>query len=225
MRKLLGALLLMFACGSAQADVMIGDPFSGTFSIDTTTPLVTASPTLFGYELPSSIPGQLFAPIGNITLTFSNHTISTPVIVVEDFLASNGKWVWFLEAASFTSPSPAVNIALSGDTPSTSILPLNFDLYQPNDLFSQYLDGINLRTGDVSDGGHMVDLAGQISALSQTSDGHFSFSGKFVSIDTVEPPEPGVPEPSTWAMMILGFARVGFMAYRRRNQAATTLAI
>ena len=29
-----------------------------------------------------------------------------------------------------------------------------------------------------------------------------------------------VPEPSTWAMMILGFAGVGFMAYRRRNQTA-----
>jgi hypothetical protein len=29
-----------------------------------------------------------------------------------------------------------------------------------------------------------------------------------------------VPEPSTWAMMILGFAGVGFMAYRRRNSTA-----
>jgi PEP-CTERM motif len=28
-----------------------------------------------------------------------------------------------------------------------------------------------------------------------------------------------VPEPSTWAMMILGFAGVGYLAYRRRNQA------
>jgi len=27
-----------------------------------------------------------------------------------------------------------------------------------------------------------------------------------------------VPEPSTWAMMLLGFAGVGFVAYRRRNQ-------
>jgi hypothetical protein len=26
-----------------------------------------------------------------------------------------------------------------------------------------------------------------------------------------------VPEPSTWAMMILGFAGVGFMAYRRKS--------
>lgn len=30
-------------------------------------------------------------------------------------------------------------------------------------------------------------------------------------------PVTAVPEPSTWAMMILGFAGVGFMAYRRRT--------
>lgn len=30
----------------------------------------------------------------------------------------------------------------------------------------------------------------------------------------------GVPEPSTWAMMIFGFAGIGLIAYRRRNQAA-----
>jgi hypothetical protein len=34
-----------------------------------------------------------------------------------------------------------------------------------------------------------------------------------------------VPEPSTWAMMILGFGGVGFMAYRRkRNENALTAA-
>lgn len=30
-----------------------------------------------------------------------------------------------------------------------------------------------------------------------------------------------VPEPSTWAMMVLGFAGVGIVAYRRRNLALT----
>jgi hypothetical protein len=30
-----------------------------------------------------------------------------------------------------------------------------------------------------------------------------------------------VPEPSTWAMMLLGFCGLGFLAYRRRNQTAT----
>jgi hypothetical protein len=29
-----------------------------------------------------------------------------------------------------------------------------------------------------------------------------------------------VPEPSTWAMMILGFAGVGFMAHRRNGKRA-----
>jgi hypothetical protein len=33
-------------------------------------------------------------------------------------------------------------------------------------------------------------------------------------------PIAAVPEPSTWAMMILGFAGVGFMAHRRRNKPA-----
>ena len=28
----------------------------------------------------------------------------------------------------------------------------------------------------------------------------------------------GVPEPSTWAMLLLGFAGVGFMAYRRKSK-------
>jgi len=33
------------------------------------------------------------------------------------------------------------------------------------------------------------------------------------------------PEPTTWAMMILGFAGIGFMAYRRRNQNAALRAV
>jgi hypothetical protein len=33
-----------------------------------------------------------------------------------------------------------------------------------------------------------------------------------------------VPEPSTWAMMILGFFGVGFMAYRRKSQGSLRLA-
>jgi hypothetical protein len=33
-----------------------------------------------------------------------------------------------------------------------------------------------------------------------------------------------IPEASTWAMMILGFAGIGFLAYRRRNQGAALAA-
>lgn len=34
----------------------------------------------------------------------------------------------------------------------------------------------------------------------------------------------GVPEPSTWAMMMLGFCGLGFMAYRRKKQIVAALA-
>jgi uncharacterized membrane protein len=35
---------------------------------------------------------------------------------------------------------------------------------------------------------------------------------------------PSVPEPSTWAMLLIGFAGVGFMAYRRKNKPLLRLA-
>jgi|SRR5215216_4728686 len=41
-----------------------------------------------------------------------------------------------------------------------------------------------------------------------------------VMLDAISAISPAVPEPSTWAMMILGFAGVGFMAYRRKSKPA-----
>jgi PEP-CTERM motif len=43
-----------------------------------------------------------------------------------------------------------------------------------------------------------------------------------VGVDAVR--VSAVPEPSTWAMMILGFAGIGLMAYRRSRKSSLTLA-
>ena len=51
----------------------------------------------------------------------------------------------------------------------------------------------------------------------------FSGAANFIGFDdiTLGSAIPGaIPEPSTWAMMILGFAGVGFMAYRRKSKPA-----
>lgn len=64
--------------------------------------------------------------------------------------------------------------------------------------------------------------------------GTLQFSGTFTSISWTNPVAENwygftvgvaaVPEPSTWAMMILGFLGVGFMAYRRKSTPAFRLA-
>jgi choice-of-anchor C domain-containing protein len=48
--------------------------------------------------------------------------------------------------------------------------------------------------------------------------GNESFAAYGPALDNVS--VTAVPEASTWAMMILGFAGVGFMAYRRRDRVA-----
>ena len=50
-----------------------------------------------------------------------------------------------------------------------------------------------------------------------------SNDGDYFLIDNVQL-SSAVPEPSTWAMLILGFAGVGYMAYRRRSPAALAVA-
>jgi len=53
-----------------------------------------------------------------------------------------------------------------------------------------------------------------------SDDQHFSAAGQQIEANYVFNLLSGVPEPSTWVMMILGFAGLGFIAYRRKNKAA-----
>jgi len=71
----------------------------------------------------------------------------------------------------------------------------------------------------------------------QEANGTVQFLGTFTSLSWANPvfenwygfnvgfeSVAAVPEPATWFMMILGFAGVGLIAYRRRDQAAARLA-
>ena len=54
-------------------------------------------------------------------------------------------------------------------------------------------------------------------ASGDLNNGLFQYNGEDLSLSaTTVALTAAVPEPSTWAMMILGFAGVGFMAYRRK---------
>ncbi len=47
-----------------------------------------------------------------------------------------------------------------------------------------------------------------------------TFAGTFGTLTITDAVTPAVPESSTWVMMIVGFAGVGFMAYRRKSKPA-----
>lgn len=53
-----------------------------------------------------------------------------------------------------------------------------------------------------------------------SDDEHFSAAGQKIEADYVFALLSAVPEPSTWAMMVLGFAGIGFMAYSRKSKPA-----
>jgi hypothetical protein len=76
-----------------------------------------------------------------------------------------------------------------------------------SNLFSNQLDLTSVFSS--ADTGHIK--------LIQISGGNFGLWDVQLSSITVSSP---VPEPSTWAMMILGFFGVGFMAHRRKSKPA-----
>jgi PEP-CTERM motif len=64
---------------------------------------------------------------------------------------------------------------------------------------------LQIFTDSTAEAGTTVDLKGANGQL-------FAINGVFFG--------PAVPEPSTWAMLLLGFAGIGFMAYRRKSKPA-----
>jgi hypothetical protein len=46
--------------------------------------------------------------------------------------------------------------------------------------------------------------------------------GPYTNVQTSPPPPAAAPEPSTWAMMLLGFTGLGFLGYRRSSARAST---
>ena len=67
------------------------------------------------------------------------------------------------------------------------------------------LTGFNLRAGDIARGDEIIFFA----RISGANDGPDSF---FLTQQVA-----AVPEASTWLMMLAGFAGLGFMAYRKKQ--------
>ena len=117
--------------------------------------------------------------------------------------ASGYQYSSFFEITGTYSAASSVNASITHD-----------------DGFSIYIDGVLLaadpgpttavKTSFVLDQGTHTFLIDYVTDNGTPS--VFNFDAPSATL------QAAVPEPSTWAMMILGFMGVGFMAYRRKSQ-------
>jgi hypothetical protein len=147
------------------------------------------------------------------------------------------------------NPPPQSNgiIQLSGATGATDIITFATPVTNPVfAIWSLGQGGINASFNfnqpfTIESGGPSSEYNGSaITSLGNTvfgseGNGTIQFNGTFNSISWTNPTfeywygftvgtvDP-VPEPSTWAMLLLGFAGLGYMAYRRKPKAGTLAA-
>ena len=131
------------------------------------------------------------------------------------------------------APAPGSNTAFLQNYPyftAAGVITIDTDILEANKLYTVTFDSVALPNVD---GKFTVSYNGsvqEVTAGSTWTSSTFSFvavvgqdlifsDGDFNGLDNITV-SAAVPEPSTWAMMILGFAGIGYMTYRRRNQNA-----
>ncbi len=227
---LTAAALAAFASWTPASATLHGYCLAGCADNGTNTPITSNPPVNFGFSSSPAASGDLvldFLIPDNITIPagFSGiHVTGTSTATATLFSATpwtSGQLDAYLGLnASPSNPIgaylPATQALLGSPAGLTGFYVFqadvgNYNLKTPGslqpDLFS---------IDKFAQGGYIVaflngtDATANSGALFETTSGN-----------TINPVlAGGVPEPSTWAMMFLGFAGVGFMAYRRRNQTA-----
>ena len=122
----------------------------------------------------------------------SNHLDNFPVVGSSAKTFSTGDYHDVLLTVGGGVATACLDRALEFSTPTTVM-----DINDPSNLVNLFLD-------NTVGGGQGERSSGSI-------DKAFFYSGAVT---------PAVPEPSTWAMMILGFAGIAFVAYRRKSKPA-----
>jgi hypothetical protein len=121
--------------------------------------------------------------------------------------------------------SPYQIIAISGIANGEAITGLSSYAGSDNQLFFPgplYADFGGISFSTVSASYNLTDFTGSMSILTSTNDPGGS-GGNSVPIDISVSREVGsVPEPASWAMMLIGFGGLGALLRRRRGQVALT---
>jgi len=224
---LLAAFALVFSAQAASAGVILSDNFTNTVS---ETPALNWTGDGIFVPIPAT-PAKGLPSVDLVTSNTSYPSAYYPTLVPNSVNAPSYPSLYGLNAVDLDG-STGTGFAPAGSLESVKLFTAGSYLVQ------FYLAG-NLRgapgqTTTVHIGSDMITLNPNpvpnsqdyslYSLVFNTLGGNLVFNdlgpatqqGTLLADVTVS---YAVPEPSTWAMMVLGFAGVGFMAYRRKNKA------
>jgi len=222
-------VVLVASAGQAQAEI-VNVTYTGTVADGTN------SGGVFGAQ--SNLTGDSFVLKFVFDLstpgaqTYSNYSFAGSIINGADGGRGTG----------FTSPGLSVSLTINGIT--QSFVPTTnaqiFGVKEVNDSYQLHIgSGYNAETG--TSGVVQASVMNFQSLVPLTIDKPFTYTvqpgdltanefdfgnnsgsagGEFTFVNVTETIPGAVPEPSTWTLMLLGFAGIGFMAYRRKSTPA-----
>jgi choice-of-anchor A domain-containing protein len=178
----------------------------------------------------NALQAKLAGMIANSNFTSPNNNS----LVFDVAPNASGTAVFDMTAAELAGgPGDNYNISFSGESAATIIINVsgsftqgggenfNGDTYLNEHVIWNFEDAANVNVK----GWHGAVLAGDASVTNSSAMEGFLYAKNFTGGGELhdfpfDGTLPGaVPEPSTWAMMALGFAGLGFLGFRRRNAA------
>ncbi|MEH2496178.1 hypothetical protein V1294_002657 [Bradyrhizobium sp. AZCC 1678] len=223
--KLSCAVLLVSAVPAKAVEVITNGDFqsglTGWTSYTTANGTIAATPSLPGAPQPQNASVVSFDVTGSgasNALSLNAGKINPPYGsapgegggVSQTFTTSGGMATFSADVAAFTRVNGPTAFGLMSVLLDGVVLD-SFDFIGPGT--STTLHNTLDFTTNLTAGQHTIQL--QATRVFAPGGGVTSQYFDNVSLDVLTP----VPEPSTWAMLILGFVGVGFIAYRRRNGA------
>lgn len=192
--------------------------------------ILKINPTIGGGTVTTSGNVQIGVISGGTVYTSSQSIAAIPANTAPPISTSGN----FLASGPSSSPAgfPANKAGLAFDTPVTSFTFLLGSPDSTNTILVLLNDGMFAHAFSLADLG-IAPITGNQQYAEYVS---FFTTGSTVidavrfnsSTDALEVSNfsiAAVPEPSTWAMMILGFCGLGFLANRRRNQSSALTAV
>lgn len=204
---LLGMLLLPTQHASAVTYEYIGSPLSSDFGST-----LNGHPIIFQFSTYNLLAPNLTFDRANDPFAPSNVPVINWSLSVGRYQASGAGFPWTLWFA--TNSAGAITgwffFANPVTTDANGLLSVAVGTQFYPTIYGPYKDS--------------VQLGRNVEGEPYTDFGRSVIDGNWLVLDStpIALVTPGAPEPSTWAMMLLGFAGIGFMAYRRKNKAAKT---